>query len=117
MSLTRSALYLLAICDLSHSACAQAARWVADYGYDASAGGWRVENHIRLMADVNRDGKADVVGFGGPGVYVSLSTGTSFTAPSLWVAGFGSDAADDTEGFHCPGSKDKGIVTRLRRTI
>lgn len=63
--------------------------WVASYGYDA--GGWRIERHPRFVADVNGDGKADVVGFGNAGVYVSLSTGTSFEAPSLWLQSYGYD--------------------------
>ncbi|KFE72084.1 S8 family serine peptidase [Hyalangium minutum] len=65
-------------------------RWVSDFGYEA--GGWRVENHPRMMADVNGDGRQDIVGFGNAGVYVSLSTGSSFTPPQLWVAGFGYEA-------------------------
>lgn len=64
--------------------------WVASYGYNA--GGWRVENHPRMMADVNGDGKADIVGFGNAGAYVSLSTGSGFTAPSIWVASYGYNA-------------------------
>jgi hypothetical protein len=64
--------------------------WVNSYG--ANAGGWSVGAHPRMMADVNGDGLADVVGFGGPGVYVSLSTGKNFTAPELWVNdNYGSD--------------------------
>ena len=47
--------------------------WVANYGYDA--GGWRVEDHPRIMADVNGDGRADVVGFGNAGAYVSIPSG------------------------------------------
>jgi hypothetical protein len=45
--------------------------WVNNYGYDA--GGWRVDQHPRIMADVNGDGQADVVGFGNAGAYVSLT--------------------------------------------
>lgn len=41
-------------------------------------GGWLVERHPRFLADVNGDGKQDVVGFGDAGVYLSLSTGASF---------------------------------------
>ncbi|QRO02689.1 VCBS repeat-containing protein [Archangium violaceum] len=61
--------------------------WLADFGYNA--GGWRVEQHPRTLADVNGDGRADVVGFGQAGVYVALSTGTSFTPSQFWLADFG----------------------------
>jgi hypothetical protein len=60
-------------------------RWVNDFGY--SAGGWRVENHPRVLADVDGDRKADIVGFADDGVWVSRSTGTSFTTPSRWLTG------------------------------
>ncbi|MDI1432912.1 FG-GAP-like repeat-containing protein [Polyangium sorediatum] len=60
--------------------------WVDQFNYDH---GWRTEYHERMMADVNNDDKQDIVGFGDAGVLVSLSTGTSFTAPSLWVADYG----------------------------
>ncbi len=66
-------------------------RWVA--GYSHNNGDWRADRHIRLLADVNGDGKKDVVGFGDIGVYVSLSVNTypnpKFTEPSLWVIGYG----------------------------
>ncbi|QDF06483.1 FG-GAP-like repeat-containing protein [Myxococcus xanthus] len=61
--------------------------WVGNFGYNA--GQWRVESHVRTVADVNGDGKADVVGFGDAGVYVSLSTGSSFGASRLWLGDFG----------------------------
>jgi V8-like Glu-specific endopeptidase len=67
-------------------------RWVAGYGYSDSAGAWRVESHPRVVADVNGDGRQDIVGFGNAGTYVSLSNGTSFTAPSLWVDNYGYNA-------------------------
>jgi len=61
---------------------------VGSYGY--TAGGWRVQNHPRMMADVNGDGKADVVGFANAGVYTSLSNGNgTFTSPKQGVASFG----------------------------
>jgi hypothetical protein len=59
--------------------------WVGAYGYGPSGGYWRVGLHPRFVTDMNDDGKADVVGFGGAGVYVSLSTGKGFTAPKAWV--------------------------------
>ncbi len=39
------------------------------------AGGWHLDRHPRVMADVNGDGKDDIVGLGGRGVLVSLSNG------------------------------------------
>ena len=40
-----------------------------NFGY--VAGGWHVERHPRFMADTTGDGRADIVGFGDAGVYVS----------------------------------------------
>ena len=55
-----------------------------------SAGDWRVEKHIRFMADIRNIGRADIVGFGDAGVIVSLNDGTGSFAPSkLAVADFG----------------------------
>jgi hypothetical protein len=34
--------------------------------------GWRIGEHIRIMADANGDGRADIVGFGGNQVFVWL---------------------------------------------
>jgi Matrixin/FG-GAP-like repeat/Putative peptidoglycan binding domain len=42
-----------------------------NFGY--VAGGWRVERHPRFLADLTGDGRADIIGFGDAGVYVSLS--------------------------------------------
>ncbi|WP_165360893.1 FG-GAP-like repeat-containing protein [Candidatus Chloroploca sp. Khr17] len=64
-------------------------RWVDDLGYDAVAGSWRINQHPRMMADVNGDGKADLVGFGEAGVYVARSTGSGFETPQLQVNDFG----------------------------
>ena len=38
--------------------------------------GWRIENHPRFAADVTGDGKADLVGFGDDGVWVSVTGGS-----------------------------------------
>ena len=43
------------------------------------------------LADVNGDGLADIVARGPDGMYVSLSSSTSFTKPAIWSAEF-SDA-------------------------
>ena len=44
------------------------------------AGGWIDQNHYpRELADVNGDGKADIVAFGHGGVNVSLATGNGST--------------------------------------
>ncbi|MFI9722976.1 FG-GAP-like repeat-containing protein [Streptomyces sp. NPDC052396] len=41
------------------------------FGYNEDAGAWRVDRHPRFLADITADGRADIVGFGGPGVYVA----------------------------------------------
>lgn len=74
----------------SGSAIGAASRWVAAFG---TTQGWSDNNtYPRYVADVNGDGKADVVGFAGDGVYVSLSSGASFAAPVRWTTGFGTGA-------------------------
>ena len=40
-------------------------------------GGWRVERHPRLLADITGDGRADIVGFGDAGVWTALSKATA----------------------------------------
>jgi hypothetical protein len=49
------------------------AKVVNNFGYDA--GGWRVEKHPRLLAKLNRDQRADIIGFGNAGAWVSLNQG------------------------------------------
>jgi hypothetical protein len=46
---------------------------IANFGYEA--GGWRVERHPRFLADVTGDRRADVVGFGDGGAWVSRNSG------------------------------------------
>ncbi|MET9469512.1 FG-GAP-like repeat-containing protein [Streptomyces sp. NPDC006544] len=41
------------------------------FGYNDEAGAWRVGHHPRFLADITGDGRVDIVGFGGPGVYVA----------------------------------------------
>jgi hypothetical protein len=45
--------------------------------------GWGTQ-YPRQVADVNGDGRADIVGFGCDDVWVSLSNGTSFESGQLW---------------------------------
>jgi len=67
------------------------ALWIANYG--TRCGGWASQDQYpRFVADVDGDGKADVVGFGAKGVYVSLSTGSGFAAPVRWIADYGCSA-------------------------
>jgi hypothetical protein len=63
---------------------------VSAFGNAASAGGWDPDDHLRLLADVNGDGRVDIVGFGDTGVHVSRgTTAGGFTAPSLTLLAFG----------------------------
>ncbi len=59
---------------------------LAEFGYNQ---GWRVSNHVRTMADINGDGKQDIVGFGIHGVWIALSTGAGFGPIQFAVADFG----------------------------
>ena len=65
------------------------------FGASASAGGWSSDTtYPRLLADVNGDHLADIIGFGNAGVYVSLATGAGhFAAPSFSLAAFGSSSS------------------------
>ncbi|MGE0006399.1 MAG: FG-GAP-like repeat-containing protein [Parvibaculaceae bacterium] len=62
---------------------------LANFGYDQ---GWRSEKHVRLLADINNDGMADIVAFGDAGVWTALATGDGGFAPEHFVrANFGYD--------------------------
>ncbi|WP_247048931.1 FG-GAP repeat domain-containing protein, partial [Arthrobacter rhizosphaerae] len=51
--------------------------------------GWRVEKHPRFLADITGDGRADIVGFGDAGVWVSLNNGNgTFQSPRFAVPNF-----------------------------
>jgi len=60
------------------------------YGSAASAGSWASQNVTpRRMADVNGDGRADIVGFASDGVKVSLAqAGGTFAAPIAALPAF-----------------------------
>ena len=72
---------------------------IGNFGYDA--GGWRVEQHPRFLADLTGDGRADIVGFGDAGVWVSLNNGNgTFQAPQMVVGNFGYSAGGWRVGQH-----------------
>jgi hypothetical protein len=58
---------------------------IADFGYNQ---GWRVSKHVRTMADINGDGRQDIVGFGENAVWIALSTGAGFGAAQLALSDF-----------------------------
>ena len=62
--------------------------------FGPSAGGWSSDNaYPRLLADINHDGNADIVGFASNGVYVSLANGAGgFQAPAFQLNAFGPSA-------------------------
>jgi hypothetical protein len=65
------------------------------FGAGASAGGWASDDkYPRMFADVNGDGRADIVGFGEAGVYVALAKSDGTFAPSfLSLNSFGAGAS------------------------
>jgi hypothetical protein len=68
---------------------------LASFGYSA---GWHVDQHIRVLADVNRDQILDIVGFGPGAVWVSTGTGGgNFADPFVSLV----DLAPD-EGWYLP---------------
>lgn len=66
--------------------------WYGDFGYDR---GWRTDVHERRVADVNGDGRADLVGFGQQYTFVALSTGNGFGPMQIWSNDFSA-----TQGYH-----------------
>ena len=55
----------------------------SEFGASNSAGGWSSNDLFpRILADVNGDRRADIVGFGNAGVTVALATGPGNFGPS-----------------------------------
>ncbi|QNP46039.1 VCBS repeat-containing protein [Sphingomonas sediminicola] len=62
-----------------------------EFGRSATAGGWLSnDRYPRELADVNGDGRADIVGFGNDGVFVALaSSDGTFAAAGIASVNFG----------------------------
>ncbi|MDR0438402.1 MAG: FG-GAP-like repeat-containing protein, partial [Bacteroidales bacterium] len=68
---------------------AQEKRWT---NYFSSASlphghGWNADYHPRMLADINGDGRADIIGFGNHAVEVGISSGSETFIPSWWHRG------------------------------
>jgi hypothetical protein len=74
------------------SGLASPVAWLADFD---EAHGWDATRHLRFVADVDRDGKDDLIGIKDDGVYVALSTGTTFLPASKRLDGFGYGPGQD----------------------
>ena len=76
-------------CALSNGSSFNAtSMWTTDYSNPA---GWSAGEYYWgtiQYADINGDGKADVCGRGGSGIMCAVSTGSSFSAPSMWSTSF-----------------------------
>ena len=60
--------------------------------------GWRVDQHLRLLPDLNGDGKADIIGFGNDdGPWVALGNGDGTFQPARFVQ---ADVGDHPVGDH-----------------
>ena len=60
---------------------------IANLGFNQ---GWRVDQHVRLLADITGDKKADIIAFGNDGIWTALSRGDgSFTDPHYVSAEMG----------------------------
>lgn len=51
--------------------------------------GWTASKHVRLVGDINNDGRDDIVGFGYDGVWTALSNGAGFDPARYVLADLG----------------------------
>src|SRR5690606_3828546 len=85
--LTGASATVLATAGLTVGAPAHAATAQPMFSYTQ---GWRVDQHVRELADVDGDGRADVVGFGNAGVQVAFGRADgTFGTPRMSVRDFG----------------------------
>src|SRR5262249_44166589 len=59
---------------------------IPNFGYNQ---GWRSEQHLRMISDVNNDGYDDIVAFGNDGVWTARSSSTGFFPEHYVLAEFG----------------------------
>lgn len=71
-------------------------KWLSDFGTATATAYTTQKAFPRYLADVNGDGRADIVGFAANGVQVAISSGSGFAAATQWVAGYGSAAGYTT---------------------
>ncbi|KAF9522353.1 lectin 2 [Crepidotus variabilis] len=65
---------------------------IGSFGYNQEAGGWRINKHPRLLADLRNTGRCDLIGFGDDGVSVSFNQGNGVFSPiQLLIPQFGHD--------------------------
>ena len=88
--------------------------------FSPNAGGWSSDDtYPRELADVNADGRADIVGFGNAGVWVSLATaGGHFAAPTFELNAFGVNAGGWSSNDSLPAracGRKRGREGRHRR--
>ncbi len=84
---------------------------IDDFGYGQ---GWRLDDHVRRLKDMDADGDLDIVGFGGAGVYLSLNAGDAqFGQVDLWMPNFGSDQGWRVTNKILDASCQQGSVYRL----
>jgi hypothetical protein len=58
------------------------------FGTNPSAGGWASQDRFpRMLADINGDGRDDIVGFGGDGVWAALANGAGGFGPMYLALG------------------------------
>jgi len=73
-------------------------------GFTKNGGDWTDNNNYpRLLADVNGDNRADIIGFGYTNVFVSLNNGNgTFDTPTAYSAGLTKDVGGWTDNNNYP---------------